>query len=374
MAGSTTLRLRKIWFQLHKWIGIALAILIIPISLTGSALVWHDWLDETLNPERTTSARATLAPSAYEAAARRLISPGESLVSIALPDGEGAVVATASRPPAAGGGRPVRTILYLDPADGRLLDRASSNEGLVHVFHVLHGSLMVPGVGRQIVGWIGVAMLLSSLTGLWLWWPLTGSFRRGLRWKRQSTTSSNLHHLTGFWIALPLAMLSFTGAWISFPAFFAALSGDPAGPSPAERMRRMAATPLAETRLGVDGALAAAAPHATGPLAIVTWPTGQDPKWKLAYRRAGGNAEVTVADADGTARPPRPPQPETTARTMRRLHDGTGMGAVWQVIIFIGGIIPALLAVTGIMMWLRSRRWRADVAQRQQTKRATNVA
>ena len=55
------------------------------------------------------------------------------------------------------------------------------------------------------------------------------------------------------------------------------------------------------------------------------------------------------------ATPPTPPQPETVARLMRRIHDGTGMGTFWQVIIFIGGIIPAVLAVTGIMMWLNMR-------------------
>ena len=34
------------------------------------------------------------------------------------------------------------------------------------------------------------------------------------------------------------------------------------------------------------------------------------------------------------------------------------MGTVWQVAIFVGGIIPALLAVTGITMWVGSRSWR----------------
>src|SRR3712207_4252927 len=149
--------------------------------------------------------------------------------------------------------------------------------------HVLHGSLMVPGVGRQVVGWIGVAMLLSSLTGLWLWWPLKGGFRRGLRWNRRPSTSGNLHHMGGFWIALPLAVLSLTGAWISFPAFFAQVSGDPAGPSPAERMRRMGAVPLVETRLTPDQALASSARHSTGALSAINWPTEQAPLWKVAY-------------------------------------------------------------------------------------------
>ena len=229
----------------------------------------------------------------------------------------------------------------------------------MRVLHVLHGSLMVPGVGRQIVGWIGVAMLLSSLTGLWLWWPLGGRFTRGLRWRRRATTSSNLHHQGGFWIVLPLAVLSFTGAWISFPAFFAAMSGDPAVPSMAERMRRMAAPPAAEVRLGPDAALAAARPLATGALVSLAWPGQMEPKWKIAFARPGGTAEVKVDDRSAAATPPKAPQPETTARLMRRIHDGTGMGPLWQTIIFFGGLVPALLAVTGIMMWLHVRRRRS---------------
>ena len=349
------LRLREFWFQVHKWLGLTFAILIIPISLTGSALVWHDWLDERLNPERVVEAQPSLPPSAYADAARKLAAPGEKLASLGFPKQAGAVVANLARPQV-GSGRPVRSVLHLDPLDARLLDRSASDQGAVRVMHVLHGSLMVPGVGRQIVGWIGVAMLISSLTGLWLWWPLKGRFTRGLRWKRQPETSANLHHQGGFWICLPLAVLSLTGAWISFPAFFASLSGDPAGPSAAERARRMAAAPLEAPLLAPDGAIAAAQPYATGPILTLTWPTDQKAEWKVSYQRQGGPAEVTVDDRSGRAKAPKPPQPETVARLMRRIHDGTGMGTTWQVIIFVGGIIPAVLAITGILMWLNARR------------------
>jgi hypothetical protein len=41
---------------------------------------------------------------------------------------------------------------------------------------------------------------------------------------------------------------------------------------------------------------------------------------------------------------------------MRRWHDGTGMGPVWQTIIFLGGIVPAILSVTGIIIWWRARQ------------------
>ena len=70
MAKSTKKQLRAMWLQVHKWIGLGLAVLIIPISVTGSALVWHDWLDAQLEPQRhQVIGEAALAPSAYAAAA-----------------------------------------------------------------------------------------------------------------------------------------------------------------------------------------------------------------------------------------------------------------------------------------------------------------
>src|SRR3546814_20785771 len=63
-------------------------------------------------------------------------------------------------------------------------------------------------------------------------------------------------------------------------------------------------------------------------------------------------------------------QGETTARLMRRIHAGTGMGLLWQVLIFLGGILPAILAVTGVIMWWRARQWRSSVQHRPEAKRA----
>ena len=97
MAQSRLLRLRGIWLQVHKWIGLLLALLIIPISLSGSALVWHDGLDELLNPGRfAVSGPAALPPSGYAEAARGALAPGERIQSISYPQGEGPVVVAGS--------------------------------------------------------------------------------------------------------------------------------------------------------------------------------------------------------------------------------------------------------------------------------------
>ena len=368
----SAVKMRRTWFSVHKWLGIIFAIVIIPLSFTGAALVWDVALDKAVNPQRfAVSGATTLPPSAYVAAAAKALTPGEQIASIRFPEDSGPVVVSASAASkgAARPGPPQRTNLYLDPPTARVLDTAKSNEGLLRVFHQLHGSLMIPGVGRQIVGWLGVAMLISSLTGIWLWWPLTGSFRSGFRWKRQSTTNANLHYLTGFWISVPLAMLSFTGIWISFPAFFANISGAKA-PNGGDRARMMAARPLAETKQTIDGAFALARPLASGAPVQISFPTDKAPEWKVSFERQGSPAEVVIDDARGTAKPPKPPQPETLARTMRRWHDGSGMGPVFQTVIFLGGMIPVLLAITGIIMWLRTRKWRADIDAKLRDRKA----
>jgi len=359
LAKTTKKQLRALWLQVHKWIGLVLAVLIIPISLTGSALVWHDWLDAQLEPQRYQQlGEAGLPPSQYAAAAARVLGPDRPLVSLRF-NTDGAPVVASGQKAAQGPGRPERTNVWLDPRDASVIDEASGNAGLVRVFHVLHGSMMIPGGwGRPIVGWVGVFMFVSCLTGLWLWWPLAGGLKSGFKWKRRNTTNANLHYLTGFWVLIPLAMLSATGAWISFPSVFAAFESGPPRGGPGGG-RGGPSQPLATPQTSVDSALVEAIPHATGSLLGINWPNARDGQWTIQFETEGAPAEVKVSDADATATPPEPPQPETLARTMRRWHDGADMGALWQVVIFLGGIIPALLSVTGIIIWWRARKPRA---------------
>lgn len=373
----TKLAWRRTWFQVHKWIGLLLAVLIIPISLTGSALVWHDALDRAINPQRfAVSGEALLPLDRYVAAASASLRPGERVAQVTLPEHGGPVVVAAApaqaRPQP---GPPRRTNVYLDPPTARVLEVASSAGGLIRFLHVLHGSLQVPGVGRQIVGWIGVAMMLSAFTGLWLWWPTVGKWVRGLRWRRHRNTDTNLHYLMGFWIALPLFVLSLSGAWISFPAFFGGLVGEAPRQGGSDRARMARARPIETPAQPLAAVIANAASFAAGgTLRSVAWPTDLSADWTVTYAREGGPAQVKVADDTGvaTAAPARPQA--GVARLMRRIHDGTDMGIVWQVIIFLGGILPAILAVTGIIMWWRARGWKAQLAAKQRMRAQTVAA
>ncbi len=168
----TKLALRRIWFQCHKWIGLGLATLILPICLSGAALVWHGALYRALHPGRfaVTAAEPQLPVPAYEEAARTVLATGERIANMRFEAGE-PVLVTATRPvprPAQGRqtGHPVRALVWRDPGSARVLDTADSDAGFVRLMHSLHGSLLVPGNGRTVVGIVGFAMLLLSPSGL----------------------------------------------------------------------------------------------------------------------------------------------------------------------------------------------------------------
>ncbi|WBO23170.1 PepSY-associated TM helix domain-containing protein [Sphingomonas abietis] len=355
---------RKTWWQIHKWIGLALMILLIPLGLSGIVLTWDDAIDHALNSQRyAVHGEATLAPSVYAAEARKALQPGDRLSQIRYPKEEGPVVVMATG--AAAGGRhgpPLRIWLWLDPRSAHVIEVSRGDRGLVRIAHNFHGMLFIPGgPGRALVGVLGVAMFLMAFGGVWLWWPPIGSWMTGLRWQRgDRRLDTNLHHRVGFWIALPLAAQAFTGVWMAWPQMMATIGLAPA--------RGGMAAPAGDSALTVDQALAAAqtaaphpAPQPRSPLSIA-WPAGPDGAWRISLAGKGGDVEVNDATRAVTQGAPR--GGGGLAGAMRHYHDGTLLGPIWRVLLVLLGLSPSILGITGILMWLRGRRWRAKAAMR----------
>jgi uncharacterized iron-regulated membrane protein len=114
----TKIQLRNAWFQVHKWIGIILAIVLIPLSITGSMLVWDQPLDRLLEPSHYSAmGRAALPASAYAETARKALPAGSKLVSLRV--GEGPVMITAMPPrPSKMRGPALRLAAWVDPGSG----------------------------------------------------------------------------------------------------------------------------------------------------------------------------------------------------------------------------------------------------------------
>ncbi|MBI1198786.1 MAG: PepSY domain-containing protein [Phenylobacterium sp.] len=369
-------RLRSLWLDVHLWIGAGLLIVLAPLGVTGSVLVWHDPIDRALHAQRyaTSGPTASRPLDDYVRAAQAAFAGRAQLTQIRMPQEPGdPVVAVGRMAGSGGGGRPQTINAWIDPPTARVLDTAETAKGFMMIMHRVHGTLMIPEVGRKVVGWLGWAMFVSCATGLWLWWPRRGGFVKGLRWTRGDTTMFNLHHMVGFWICIPLAVLSLTGVYISFPQTSRALFGIPSPPPRAGGPGGRFAPPLAQPRMSFGDAAAAALAAAPGELAEINAPTrGRDPSWRVGLRTPGAErpATIQVADATGDVRLPRPgaePRreggPDPVSRLMRQVHDGGGLGIVWQTVIFVAGLAPALLGITGVVMWLRRRERRRRLAE-----------
>jgi uncharacterized iron-regulated membrane protein len=370
MPRSVLARLRRAWLQLHLWVGVGLAVGLIPLSLSGAALVWRAPLERALHAERyaISGPRAELPLSAYVAAARGALGVEARLSQVRLPQRPGdPVVAVGRMPSPDTGTRPRSLTVWIDPPTGKVLARGETARDPTLLLHRFHENLLAGRSGRQAVGWLGWAMLANAVTGLWLWWPRGGPAWRGLRWRRGAAQLFNLHHAVGVWICVPLAVLSLTGVYLAFPQTARALAGAPAVVRPAGPAGGGA--PLADPALSPDEAAAGALALAPGArLASVDLPrTGTAPAWRVGLASAAGPVGVSVDDGSGRAGRQRagavPRGGDPVSAWMRRLHDGVGMGPVWRTVITLAGLAPTLLAASGTVMWLRRRARRRALAR-----------
>jgi uncharacterized iron-regulated membrane protein len=371
-------RLRRLWRDVHLWIGVGLLVLLVPLGVSGAMLVWHDGLEQLLHPKRfAVSDVGPMRPaSAYLAASREALVDRASVSQIRLPqDGRGPVLVTARingqqlKP----GERPQSLTVWLDPATARVLDVANTRNELINIMHRLHGSLLIttPGLGRKIVGWMGWAMTLSCLTGLWLWWPRNGMVLNGMRWRRTPSIFNNLHHMVGFWMLAPLLVVSLTGVYISFPETGRALFGvgeRAAGPPPP---RPVPAAPLVSQATDIDRAVALASAAQPGlELISISLPSqGRAPAWRLQFTAPGSDAPaiVLVADSDGQVLKPRAGSgggatSDGLSPIMRKIHDAQKTPLIWQILVFLTGVAPLLLGISGTWMWLQRQFRRRKVA------------
>jgi uncharacterized iron-regulated membrane protein len=364
---SQLARLRTVWWTLHRWIGLALAVLLVPIALSGALLVWHDHLDALVHPGRyAVTGSVLLPPSAYVRSAGAALERGVQPAAVRFPERDGWPVIVMARGARAEGGPPRIFNVYLDPPTARVIDVVDFRSSLIGVLHRFHENLTIPEYsGRAIVGWVGVGMLLLSLTGIWLWWPRSGAFLPGLRWRRSAYTTTNLHHLFGFWISIPLAVVSFTGIYLGFPQTARQVMSAIAPMTPQGQRPGFGAL-ARDARLTPEAALDAALKSQPDARAAVIFLPTANAMWRVQLRLPASDESITMTVDDRSGAVERQADPragDRAAQWMRWIHEGSHSGTAWQAIVFLTGVFPLVFAVTGVVMWWRGRRGRRLVPE-----------
>ncbi|MFZ5784385.1 MAG: PepSY-associated TM helix domain-containing protein [Pseudomonadota bacterium] len=399
-------RTLRYWLQqLHLWTGLILLLPLVMMGVTGAVLVYaHDiehllgqgeppvatsgeWRSpgELIEAARTASKDPTRVPIAVrwpvepgEPAAVRLSRPG---MAGERPQFRGGPPGGAGRPSVQGqaqGRVPAQSPfagsmqVLIDPVSLQVLETQQAMSGWVRFFHDLHGHIFIPGgVGREIVGWLGVALLVLGCSGLYLWWPRPGQWKaaflvrrkaKGLRFHRE------LHGAVGIWSLLLFMLVNFTGVYLAFPQQVgAAVNAIWPGRDMRAAMFQARVEPLRDaTAMGVDEAVA---------LARSSVPDGRflnaflairpDQAMRIGLVRPGHSegAPVVTVLIDPLRRtvidvfdPQTMTLGERIVAWQRALHYGQGLGRVYKFLVFVAGVIIPLFAITGFMMWWIKRR------------------
>jgi uncharacterized iron-regulated membrane protein len=316
-------------------------------------------LEALMHRDRYAVSQGTRPLTTYLDAAAEAAGPSSQPFVLRFAD-SGPVTVSVRERPAERGARPRLLTIYLDPSTARVVDMVDFRSSFFGFLHRFHENLTIPEYsGRAIVGWVGVAMLIMSLTGLYLWWPRNSAWKSALRWRRGPGTASNLHHLLGLAISLPLALVSLTGIYLGFPQQGRAVLSSVAAMSP--QARGGFAAPLMRARQQTIDQVAdiARASVPDGRVAAIFLPAEATQAWRVQMRRGDEPVTVTIDDRSGGATVAPALPGDRIAAWIRGLHDGSRGGLVWQVAVFLCGIFPAIFVVTGLMIWLQRRSRRA---------------
>lgn len=204
------------WF--HLWIGIAVGIPIVIISITGCLLVfeheivkmsrswWKVEIPGNTAPLPPSEIRSKVVAQLPEMKIRRIWYYGEGRPVKITPDNSD-------------------SLIWANPYTGQLL-ALEDHEDLFHFIEEGHVNLWLPpDVGHVVVSWCTVVFLALLITGVVLWWPKKWNAREAkqaftIKWKAKfKRVNYDLHNVLGFYsLALAIIMV-FTGLMMGFITF-----------------------------------------------------------------------------------------------------------------------------------------------------------
>jgi uncharacterized iron-regulated membrane protein len=360
--------IRNALFQIHLWLALILFLPMAVIGVSGSGLLLQREILSHMQPGAAVAGPRKPIPDIV-AAAVKAAPVNLTATRIELPRSESASAAVRFSPKEGDG---PNFDYYVEPISLKVLGSEEVIErGPVLAFLItIHAFLaMPPPIGLPFVGWTGVIMILMGLSGLVLWWPRKGEWTRGFLMRRGArgfVFHYDLHRVVGIWSLLVFLAVCVSGVYLTFPqtigpfvrAHFPGedVTTEPRpgyvpvpGPIGAEQAIVQAMSAVADARVtGMelpgeqDSYVIELEPRDFGPT---------DPHVQVVIDAK--TAEISYID-DPRAYSLR----EKALNWQHLLHFGIGLGWVWTVFVFLSGLLPLLLVVTGLTMWWKKRQAR----------------
>ncbi len=372
----------------HVTLALALGFLFALLGLTGSLSIYREELDAALNPRLTVdSPQGQYLPLDKIMAAVQAAHPsrhGEWVLEMPRSP-KGMVTAWYEKPHETFGEYYAPLMVSVNPYTAEVVASRFWGKTFTTWVEDLHTQIQLGFSGARIVGIIGLGLMVSAISGLYLWWeelksprpPFEKGRLGGISHRlRQAFTlhhkeglrrfAHDFHGLLGLVSALILLLLAFTGFHLAFPKILETLAGasgmghgeeGPAIRSTAAHNNRPVS--LAEAVVIARGLF----PHAE--IRRVATPAGEDGTYRVNLRRPGEvniRHPVTLVWIDrwsGQIRDVRNPNKFTPGQTLVSslwpLHTGEYFGPLGRLSWFFAGLTPLLFYITGLVQWLIKR-------------------
>lgn len=380
---------RKFWLKAHLYLGLVAGAVFVLIGLTGSLLAFEFPLDERINGKLMTVPippdQSYLPLDVIAASALKALPANGKAVSLGFPRHPGLVFDMWFQQPSPAAERMESHQIFIDPYTGEVtgqrlkVDFARGWRGpLMDVVLRLHYSLAAGPVGMTVMGFIGLVLAVSVLTGLILWWPNPGKLKNALTIKRHASPERlnfDLHKTFGFYSSAVLLFLILTGVYMIFPDYgrgLVSVFSPVAEPYP---QYQSTVPDGAKTPIGLAQVKAITDAHfPDGEYRWIAFPADERGVYIVAKRASdeiNGKSpfrRLWLDQYSGAIIHRRTAEGRTAGDVfvewLYPLHSGEAFGMAGQLMVSGSGLVPLVLYVTGVIRWLHKRRAKNSVKQK----------
>ena len=219
-------RLRRLTGKIHLWLGMATGMIVLVVGLTGCLYTFMDEIRPLVYHDRMYSpapaGRPLLALPKLQRIAEQALGRKESMLDIQVfTDPQRTIVFRYRDRNNRSNWYPSYFIhydrMYLNPRTGKVICLENSKWEFFNVVVMLHCSLLLGNLGKQIITWSTVVFVVMLLSGLYLWWPknrAAAGKRFRFKWKagtNRKRKNYDLHQIPGFYSAVFTLCIAVSG-------------------------------------------------------------------------------------------------------------------------------------------------------------------
>ncbi len=376
--GMRTWTWRKLWLDVHLYLGLSVGAFLVIVGLTGSILVFFHEIDGWLNPElhqiqvsrhtgMTHQPLANIMQSALQAA------PADSTVTTVYGPRRGDGVYAIYTSQDSGDWQRI----FVDPYRAQVTGVRSYAadqwvpDHLIDFLFQLHFSLLLGANGIAVVAIIALMLIISLITGLILWWPTTGQWRKALTIKRHAGPvrfNFDLHKALSFYLLPLLLALLLSGVYMNLHEPFVWVTRQ-FSPETRLSLDQLTSSPIGAIRpIPVESAWAIAVDQfPQGELHAIYLPDDEMGVFVVVQKHVPGlskfwsERQIAIDQYSGEILDVRAPDTrrsvgETFLDWLWPLHSGEAFGWTGRIAVFLCGLACPVIYVTGVIRWLQKRR------------------